>query len=490
MRLLTMIAALMIASPGLAQDKAPPKSDLLDIPHLPDKDASAKQVLSAGGRTLAYTATAGKIPVRDDKGRVIAEVAFTSYILDGPRSPDRPVTIAFNGGPGAASVYLDLGLIGPKRVAFGSQGDTPSSAAPRVVDNPETWLDFTDLVFIDPVGTGFSRAYVSTPEAKTAFFGTEQDIRYLSRVVYDWLLKNKRLGSPKYLAGESYGGFRLPRLAHTLTTDLGVGIWGMTLVSPRLDYPSSARDDLSPMAWIATLPSMAAAKREADGAVLKASDMLDVETYARTEYAVDLLAGARNPAALDRMAARVAQYIGLDPALVRRMGGRIDLPTFAREYGRAKGVLASRYDVNVTAYDPFPWSPTNRAGDPILEGIIAPTTSAKVDQVTRLIGWPVEGRYDALSDYVSTNWERDRSAEATTALRQVLALDPKMKVLVVHGFTDVQTPYFGSRLIIDQIPALAAADQIRLAVYPGGHMFYSRPDSRRLMRADVRSIYR
>lgn len=485
------IVTVAAGSPAFCQDAAPAKAAARpddDKPRLP-ADVSVKQTLTAAGRTLKYTATAGSIPVRNAKGEVIAEVAFTAYLLDGQRSPDRPVTFAFNGGPGASSVYLDLGLVGPKSVQFGAQGDTPSSAS-RIGDNPDTWLDFTDLVFIDPVGTGFSRHYTTEEEAKKAFFGTEQDIEYLSRVVYDWLLKNRRMASPKYLVGESYGGFRLPRIANELQTELGVGVWGMTLVSPRLDYHADGGRNLSPMFWVATLPSMAAAKRERDGKVLTAADMADVEQYARTEYAVDLLRGARDPRAVERISTRVAAYTGLDPDLVRRLGGRVDLQTLVREFQRDKGLLASRYDVNVTAYDPFPFSRENRAGDPILDAIVAPTTSAKVDQLTRIIGWPVEGRYEALNSDVNRLWQGDATAESSTALRKALALDPKMKVLVVHGFTDIQTPYFASRLIIDQIPTLASADQIRLKVYPGGHMFYSRPDSRAMMRRDVRTLYR
>jgi len=489
------IAALVVAaafSPGLSaaqpQPDSPAAAARAEPARLPP-ESSVRQSLRIGGRALNYTAYAGALPVKDKDGAVIGEVAYTAFILDAANRIDRPVTFAFNGGPGAASVYLNLGLIGPKMVPFGAQGDLPSSAT-RVIDNPDSWLDFTDLVFIDPVGTGFSRAYVDEEKAKKAFYGTEQDIRYLSRIIYDWLLKNGRMGSPKYLVGESYGGFRLPRIAYALQTDLGVGVWGMTLVSPRIDYTVPGGRDISPLPWVTTLPSMAAAKRERDGAVLTAADMADVEEYARTEFAVDLMRGARDRAAVERIVQRVSQYTGLDPALVRRLGGRVDLPTFAREFQRDQGRISSRYDVNVSAYDPFPWSPTTRAGDPILDAIIAPTTSAQVDYVTRVIGWKAEGSYQALSDEVSRLWDRDPSAESSTALRQAVALDPNMKVLIVHGFTDIQTPYFASRLIVDQIPVMGAADQVRLAVYPGGHMFYSRPDSRAAMRRDVRAIYR
>ena len=485
---LVLVAALAVAPMAALPTLAAETKAEAPVNRLP-AEASVRQTIRVNGKVLNYTARAGALPVRDSAGELLGEVAYTAFVLDAPNRIDRPVTFAFNGGPGASSVYLNLGLIGPKSVPFGAQGDLPSSAA-QVRDNPDTWLEFTDLVFIDPVGTGFSRAYVPEDRAKKAFYGTEQDIRYLSRIVYDWLLKNERMGSPKYLVGESYGGFRLPRIAHTLMTDLGVGVWGMTLVSPRIDYFLPGGRDISPLPWVTTLPSMAAAKREREGRVLTAADMADVEEYARTEFTVDLLRGARDQAAVERLVTRVSAYTGLDPALVRRLGGRVDLPTFAREFQRDRGMISSRYDVNVSAYDPFPWSPTTRAGDPILDGIIAPTTSAMVDYTTRVIGWKADGRYEALSDDVGRLWERDATAESSTTLRQVVALDPKLQVLIVHGFTDIQTPYFASRLIVDQIPAMGGADQVRLAVYPGGHMFYSRPDSRAAMRRDVRAIYR
>ena len=172
-------------------------------PPLP-ADAHAEQSIQMDGKTLHYTATVGTLAVRDSKGALSGEVVFTSYIMEGK---DRPVTFAFNGGPGAASVYLNLGAIGPKKVAFGAEGQSPSDPA-TMTDNPGTWLDFTDLVFIDPIGTGFSRSLVPIDDAKKEFYGPDQDIAYLSKCVYDWLVKNGRLESRKYIVGESYGGYR------------------------------------------------------------------------------------------------------------------------------------------------------------------------------------------------------------------------------------------------------------------------------------------
>jgi carboxypeptidase C (cathepsin A) len=262
------IAMLAVAGPVAAADDqkpsaaAPPpaaKDTSADLPPLPP-EASVKQTTHVAGKTLAYTAAVGALPVRNDKGKAIAEVVYTAYTLDGPRDPDRPVTFAFNGGPGAASVFLNLGAIGPRRIEFGAAGDSPSDTA-RTVENDGSWLDFTDLVFIDPVGTGFSRSLVSQDEAKKAFFATKPDIEYLSRIVYDWLLKNGRMASPKYVVGESYGGFRGPRVTHYLQTVLGVGVNGVVLVSPFLDS-QAFEGDLSGTNFVVTLPSMIAANLE------------------------------------------------------------------------------------------------------------------------------------------------------------------------------------------------------------------------------------
>ena len=211
--------ALVASSPALAAD-GPVKTEVKDVAKdaaksdvdLPDFPApkSVRQSTTISGHRLDYTATVGSLPVKDAKGKTIGEVVYTAYTVPGRAAPDRPVTFAFNGGPGASSVFLNLGAIGPKKVRFGDAGDTPSDLA-VLKDNENSWLDFTDLVFIDPVGTGFSRTRVNEEETKKAFFKSDEDIHYLSRIVYDWLLANKRMTSRKYLVGESYGGYRVPR---------------------------------------------------------------------------------------------------------------------------------------------------------------------------------------------------------------------------------------------------------------------------------------
>ena len=487
------IALCAIAPAVQAEDAKPADAarsdeakDKIDLPPFP-ADASVKQTTHIAGKTLGYTATVGALPVRDDKGKKIAEVVFTAYILDGPKDITRPITFAFNGGPGAASVYLNLGAIGPKRVQFGAQGDSPSDPA-TLTDNPGSWLDFTDLVFIDPVGTGYSRSLLSKDETKKQFFQSKEDIAYLSRIVFDWLVKNGRVASPKYVVGESYGGFRAPAIGHYLQRQLGVGPSGVIMVSPFLDARTQSGEDISPLPYIVSLPSMAAANYERQGKTLNAETMAEVEGYARGEFAVDLMKGRTDPAAVQRVVDRVTRYSGLDGALVKRMGGRLDLGVYLRELYREQGKLPSIYDTNVTAPDPYPWSQQQRAGDPILDVIVATTTSAMVDFTTRVVGWKTEGRFYALSDEVNEAWEKNwfQTVESVADLRQAIAADPKMKVMIVHGYDDLSCPYFASRLIVDQ---MADPGRVQLKLYAGGHMFYSRADSMAKFREDVRALY-
>ena len=319
-------------------------------------------------------------------------MVFTAYTVEGP---DRPVTFALNGGPGAASVFLNLGAIGPKRIQFGEEGDSPSDPA-TLNDNPGTWLDFTDLVFIDPIGTGFSRSLVAADETKKQFYSTEADIHYLSRVIYDWLVKNGRLSSRKYLVGESYGGYRGPRITHYLQTQLGVALNGVVLVSPYLNPTLNENGDVSPMPWMMTLPSITAAHLERQHK-LTPEAMAQVIAYTRGEYVTDLLKGRSDPAAMTRLVKRVTEMTGLEEEFVRRAGGRMEIGAYLREVFREQGKIGSVYDSNVTSFDPYPFAPEQRTNDPLLESIIAPTTTAMVDFVTRVVGWKTDARYNTLS---------------------------------------------------------------------------------------------
>ena len=458
-------------------------------------DASVPQTVTLNGNTLHYTATVGVIPVynRTDPNKPemkTGEVVVTSYVLNGVKeAADRPVTFAMNGGPGASSVYLNFGAIGPKRVPFAEQGDSPSDPT-QLMDNPGTWLPFSDLVFIDPIGTGFSRSLVSIPETKKFFYSTTPDVEYLSRVIYDWLVKNSRLQSRKYLIGESYGGYRGPRVTHYLQSQLGIAMNGVVLVSPYLNPWIGGNGEISPLPWMMTLPSITAAHLEREHQLTPAR-MAEVIAYTRSQYVTDLLAGRSDPEATPRMIKKVTELTGLDPAFVKHSGGRIETNAYLREVHREKNEIGSVYDSNVTAPDPFPFSPDRRSSDPILEAIIAPTTTAMVDWITRVVGWKTTARYNALSYEVNEQWDRDRALErgSTADLRQAVAADPKLRVVIAHGWDDLSCPFMGSILTVDEMPLMGDPQRVTVREYPGGHMFYTRPGSQSLFLKDVETMF-
>jgi carboxypeptidase C (cathepsin A) len=451
-------------------------------------DSTTKQTLALPGRTLAFTATAGSIRLFDDKGEPQADLAYTSYQLDGADARTRPVTFLFNGGPGAASAWLQFGDAGPWRLAF--SGDAASSSAsPDLLPNAETWLDFSDLVFIDPAGTGYSRFVAAGDETHKRFFSVDGDVTSLSVMIRRWLEKHDRLLSPKFVAGESYGGIRGPKIVNNLQTQQGVGVKGLILISPVLDFREFQASSLLQYVW--SLPTMAAVAREKEKGSVTRADMADVERYAHGEFLTDLLKGEADIEATNRIADKVSTLTGIDQAVSRRLAGRFDAIEFRREFDRKNGKVTGRYDASVMGFDSYPDSSFYHFGDPSAEPLFAPLTSAAVDLTTRKLNWRPDGSYNLMSSAADKGWDWGRGLnppESLSQLRQILARDPKLKLLVAHGLFDLATPYFGSKILLDQLPAYATPDRVKLVVYPGGHMFYSRDASRQAFRAEAEAM--
>jgi carboxypeptidase C (cathepsin A) len=458
-------------------------------PHPLPAPATTAHVLELPGRSLHFHAVAGAIRLSDaQSGEPQADVAFTAFLLDGADPATRPVSFVVNGGPGAASAWLDLGAMGPWRLNFGAPPYSPS-APPIPVDNADTWLDFTDLVFIDPPGTGYSRILAKGEEPRHHFYSVEGDIDSLAVVIRKWLAENKRLESPKFIVGESYGGFRAPKVARRLQDQEGVGVAGIVMISPVIDFGWFEGTN-NPLTFATRLPSQAAAARGLEGADGR-DKLADVEAYATGPYLSDLLRGERDPAALARVSEEVARLTGLDPVFVRRLGGRIDPASFARERERAEGKVSSLYDADVSGFDPSPHAASSEYSDPVLDAVKTPLASAMADITASRLGWPVDARYEILNESVSHQWDWDGGRAKTQALsdiRQALALDPAFRVLIAHGLSDQVTPYFASKLLIDQIPPMGDAARVRLKVYGGGHMLYLRDGSRAALREDARQL--
>jgi carboxypeptidase C (cathepsin A) len=448
-------------------------------------DSTTRQTLALPGRTLDFTATAGSIRLFDDKGEPQADIAFNAYQLESIDRASRPVTFLFNGGPGASSAWLQLGDAGPWRISISGEGAV-SSATPDLLPNAETWLDFTDLVFIDPPGTGYSQLTPSNEESRRRFWSVSGDIPPLAEVARRWLVKQGRTGSPLMVVGESYGGYRGPVLTRALQTGEGFGVIGMALLSPVLDF-SWLPQGTDPLALVGRLPSMAAITAEAAGQV---PDLDAVERYAASEFIADLLRGPRDQAALDRLIPHVAALTGLDATLVRRRAARIDVGTFLRE--RRPGEWASIYDGTVASPDAAPTLRWSEQPDPVLDALRAPLTGGMLE-LYRWLGWQPDGPYRVLNADVSRGWDWGgqhglNPPSARDALGDALALDPRLRVLVVHGQGDLITPYFTTKLLLAQMPQIGAPDRVRLLVTPGGHMMYLRDDARVSLRNAAKAM--
>ncbi len=476
-------------------------------------DVTTQHTLELPGRTLKFKATAGAIPLLSDDGKLLAEMGYVSYQLDGADPLKRAVSFAFNGGPGSASAWVHIGGFGPWRLPMDGTAVSPS-APPVLVPNTETWLDFTDLVFIDPIGTGFSRIAkapdaapgASTPPANQGtgegnrnqggaryFYSVNGDAESVADMIAKWLQKHERMLSPKVIVGESYGGIRAPKTAQQLQTRKGVGLSGIMLVSPVMDYGTFRGPRHRTSTFVNTLPTIAAAAREAKGQTFKARDELaEVEAYARGTYLTDLMRGPRDVAALDRLITKVAGYSGLAENVVRQYGGRLDEFIYIREANRAAQRTASGYDASVTGDDPDSTAYFPRWDDPFSGALTAPVSGAMQALYAKL-GWKTELEYNLSSSDVNRSWQwgsATNGVESFTQLQSTLALDPKLRLLVTHGATDLRTPYFASVLLLEQLPAYAdrPRDRVRLALFPGGHMHYSREGARKALRDETKAF--
>ena len=501
---------------GTGQDGPRPAQPEHTLP----ADSVSQHTMELPGRSLKFTATAGSIPFRNTEGRLLAEFAYVAYTLPGVDAVKRPVTFAFNGGPGSASAWLHLGGLGPWRLPL--DAPEPSASSPPVsVANAETWLEFTDLVFIDPIGTGYSRLARTPPQQQGAaggqpppqqpgsreagnresggnrfFWSVGGDVDSVAEFIQLWLKKNNRFASAKMIVGESYGGIRGPKVASALQTRFGVGVNALVLVSPVIEYGirGSWRGS-SPTGLTSVLPSLAAsAMEQKDKSVqLNRSMLAGAEAYARNEFLPDLMKGPSDTAALDRMTKRVAALTNLPEPVVRQYGARIDSFIYRREANRATGRMASVYDSSVRAFDPEPTSyfPAS-SEDPFTTAYSAPMLGAVADLYNTRLKYNVDATYNLSNRNANREWVYPNSPyalDSLTDIRAALALDPKLKVFVTHGFNDTITPYFASDMALAQIPAFGGdATRLTLTVYPGGHMFYSREGSRRAFRDDVRKL--
>lgn len=451
-------------------------------------DSTTEHVFKGPSGDLPYTATAGTLDLFGQDGNRSAKIFYTAYIARN-RAPGRPLTFAFNGGPGAASAYLHLGLVGPKILEFGATGD--NGTTPQLKDNPESWLAFTDLVLVDPVGTGWSRA--ASNDAAGAYYGVRQDADSLSKAIALYVQKNNRLDARKYLLGESYGGFRAAKVAVSLKNSQGMLASGIIMLSPLVEGRFLANSD-DPLSAALQLPSLAAAELERRNQFTP-EKLVEAERFAIGDYLVGLAGPSPTGQAAETFYGRVSEITGIARDVVARTRGFVG-DVYAKQMGGA-GKVVSPYDASYSVPDAYPEDAVTRNDDPILEGYTRAYGATFAAYARNELGFATEMTYSLLNEEVNRRWEWNGSrggdsrslASASTDIRDLLSVIPSFKLMIAHGYSDALTPYGASRYVIDHLPPDLAAGRAELKVYRGGHMFYTRPDSRRSFAEDARTFY-
>jgi len=448
-------------------------------------DSVTEHSIDVPAGKLAYTATAGTFSLFDQSGERSAAVFYTAFVAK-PNDPSRPVTFVFNGGPGAGSAFLNLGLVGPRLAAFGKDNN---GANVRLVDNPDTWLAFTDLVLIDPIGTGWSRP--AKPDGGSGFWSVRRDAESLAKVIALYVAKNSRVSSPKFILGESYGGFRAAKVARALQSNQGIIVSGIVMVSPMIEGALQFGGDRFALGAALQLPSLAAAELERKG-TFSATALAQAEHFAMTDYLSTLAGPPLRGDAAHAFYARVAQLTGLPEDVVARERGFIG-DAYVKNLRLSDHKIVSHYDATFAVDDPNPESVSGRGPDPFLDGFIRAYGSAFVAYARDELGFKTEMTYNLLTPEISGKWDWEDGGghsppSAAEDLRELLALNPSFRLMIAHGFSDLVTPYANSRYVLDHIPAVDG-ERAELRLYHGGHMFYTDPQSRKAFTAEARTMY-
>lgn len=439
--------------------------------------------------------------------RAVAELFYTSYFLRKKSKTPRAITFIFNGGPGAASAYLHVGALGPLRVQFGEHGEA-SKLPGSLVENKESWLHFSDLVFLDPIGTGFSRvihpgdsasAEVKNraTEEKSAFFTLTRDLDALAESIERILTKYRRWGAPVYIAGESYGGFRVGKMARQLQERYGIGLAGAFLISPALEFTSLEYTDYNITPWIGVFPSLAASAWWHKGSRKGDKDLQNVlernEAFTRDHYSRFLVDGARTPELIDT----ITKELYLDRDVVERYRGRISPFYFFRDLLREDAKVCCFYDASLTSTDPYPDRSFYSGPDLTVATVGIPFTHGINSLFSEHLSFAPDRNYQLFSYDVFNQWKLDaasyslgREIGASDDLRAGLSLNPSMTVHISHGVFDLVTPYFATKRIV-QLSNLSVQDRQRVITknYLGGHMFYSWKKSRESFFNDARAVF-
>lgn len=475
-----------------ASDSTAAKAALFQTP------VTKKQSVMIGGKQVAYEVTAGHLTLVKEDGAPNAKVFFIAYTKSGVTDvAKRPVTISFNGGPGSSSVWLHLGVLGPRRVAMNDDGSTLPPPY-KLVDNDYSWLDMTDLVFVDPVSTGYSRAN-DEKDAKQ-FHGYKQDIESVGEFIRRWITDNKRWSSPKFLIGESYGTTRASGLSEHLQHRYGMYLNGVILVSAVLNFQTIDFTEGNDLPFATFLPTYSATawyhKRLPADMQAKTLEQVVAESrlFAMGDYTLALTKGERlTPAERQATIERIARFTGLSPDYIDKAELRPVIFRYCQELLRDKGLVVGRFDSRYTG------TVSDRLGesmerDPSHHPTIAGCFSTCInDYLTREIGVNTTLPYEVLTGRV---WPWDFSnatneyLNVAPRLRGAIQMNPSLRVWVLNGYYDLATPVYGTEYTFDHLGLPESLrSNISMTYYPAGHMMYLLKQSLMQMKTDATTFY-
>lgn len=466
-------------------------------PREPEKELADHLSITDGqvtiqGQVLKYKATAGRLVLRDESKKAKAEMFFVAYRKE-PASEDlskRPITFLFNGGPGSSSVWLHLGAAGPRRVALDDLGGPPAPPY-HLVDNEQTWLPFTDLVFIDPVGTGYSRA--APGEKPEQFFGVEPDLRSVAQFIRLYTTRYERWLSPKFVGGESYGTTRAAALSNVLLED-GISLNGVILISSVLNFQTlsfAKGNDIAYAVYLPTYTAVAWYHKKLSGDLQnnlqKALD--ESEQYALRDYLTDLAAGIQiDPKERDKAVKKLARLTGLPEKFIDRANLRVDPSEFRKELLADERKVLGRYDARLTGYDESPLS-SRPEYDPSYEPFLGAYSAAFNDYVRRVLKFESDLPYEVLSSKVRP-WDMGPAGSGylnvAERLNASLIESPNLRVLFNSGYFDLATPFLATKYTVNHLDV--SPDQRRdvtQAFYDAGHMLYHHRQDREKLVANV-----
>lgn len=455
-----------------------------------------------GGRNIEYTATAGTMLMKNDKDEATALFGYTAYVAKGGNQNKRPILFAYNGGPGSASIWLHMGILGPQRAVINDAGWTENGPYERV-NNEFSIIDEVDLVMIDPVGTGFSKP-VGVGKGED-FWGVDQDIKSVSEFIVQYLTENKRWASPKYILGESYGGIRSGGVAYYLLKNHMVALNGVVLVSPFMEFASGFAGMGIDLPHVMFLPTFASTANYHGALAEKHEDlpafMDEVAEFALNEYAPALLMGNKLSDAKRReVIAGLARYTGLSEDYWDRANLRIDEGRFTKELAREAGITIGRVDSR------FSGNSVNRLGesmsyDPMTTSIGPGYLAAFMDYYQNDLNVEDVGNYTVFGNvFFSWDWGHAQPdlqgfklpiPNTAIDLEHTMQQNPSMRVLVQQGYYDLATPHLATEYFVDHLEiADDLRDNIEIAYYEAGHMMYTHEASMIKFKEDLARFIR